>query len=434
MIPAIAIGIWWTSNTIAHIAIHAPPFVSPVLNRSFSLFLTALLGIPQTLWRERHLAHHAGREWRLSLTPRLGAELVLVGVVWAILASARPDFFLAVYVPGYLAGLGLCAVQGHYEHARGTTSHYGRIYNLLCFNDGYHAEHHARPGLHWSRLADRIDRGARTSRWPPLLRWLDGLIPEATRVEQEIRRSHFSGSDLLGSCSVSGSCSGFRFPFRSRTLKRARYESSDLRVERRLQPPREQRTPNPEPHTRTAKLNTNRAPRREKGERQISCSIQVTPRVGLEMLERLVLCSPRLQRFVLESHRRALARLVSRLPRIDRVAIVGGGLFPRTALILRDLLPGARLVVIDADEDNLETARSLIGGAAEFVHRRYRAPEEAPGFDLVVIPLSLDEGRGAIYAHPPAKAVLVHDWLWRARGESAIVSPLLLKRLNLVRT
>jgi hypothetical protein len=344
MIPVIAIGIWWTSNTIAHIAIHAPLFVSPVLNRSLSLFLTALLGIPQTLWRQRHLAHHAGvdgRHVRLPWAPtrearrrqpdlpQLGVEFALVGLVWAILAYARPDFFLAVYVPGYLAGLGLCAVQGHYEHARGTTSYYGRIYNLLCFNDGYHAEHHARPGLHWTRLADRIDPGARTSRWPPVLRWLDGL--------------------------------------------------------------------------------------------------------GLEMLERLVLRSPRLQRFVLETHRRALVTLVSRLPRIDRVAIVGGGLFPRTALILRDLLPGARLVVIDADENNLETARSLIGDAAEFVHRRYRAPEEASGFDLVVIPLSLDEGRDVVYAHPPAKAVLVHDWLWRARGESAIVSGVLLKRLNLIR-
>jgi len=27
----------------------------------------------------------------------------------------------------------------------------------------------------------------------------------------------------------------------------------------------------------------------------------------------------------------------------------------------------------------------------------------------------------------------VHDWLWRPRGRSAVVSPLLLKRLNLVR-
>jgi hypothetical protein len=328
-IPLVAIGIWWSSNTIAHIAIHAPLFASPVLNRSFSLFLTLLLGIPQTLWRERHLAHHAGRDWRFLLTTPVGVEMALVGVLWAILAAAHPRFFLSVYVPGYLAGLGLCALQGHYEHARGTTSYYGRIYNTLCFNDGYHVEHHARPGLHWTRLPDRVDPEARTSRWPPLLRWLDGL--------------------------------------------------------------------------------------------------------GLEMLERLVLRSPRLQRFVLACHRRALAKLVARLPRVERVAIVGGGLFPRTALILRDLLPGSRLVIIDADADNLETARSMIGGAVEFVHRRYRASGEAEDFDLVVIPLSFDDERGAMYAQPPAKAVLIHDWLWRARGESAVVSPVLLKRLNLVR-
>jgi hypothetical protein len=38
---------------------------------------------------------------------------------------------------------------------------------------------------------------------------------------------------------------GLRFTFRSRTLKRALYESWDLRAERRLQPPRELRTRTP---------------------------------------------------------------------------------------------------------------------------------------------------------------------------------------------
>lgn len=53
------------------------------------------------------------------------------------MAVRAPAFFVWTYVPGYLAGLLLCAVHGHYEHAAGTTSHYGRLYNLLCFNDGY---------------------------------------------------------------------------------------------------------------------------------------------------------------------------------------------------------------------------------------------------------------------------------------------------------
>ena len=41
--------------------------------------------------------------------------------------------------------------------------------------------------------------------------------------------------------------------------------------------------------------------------------------------------------------------------------------------------------------------------------------------------------RRAIYARPPAPIVLVHDWIWRRRGESRIVSLALLKRINLVR-
>ena len=33
---------------------------------------------------------------------------------------------------------------------------------------------------------------------------------------------------------------------------------------------------------------------------------------------------------------------------------------------------------------------------------------------------------------PSGRVALVHDWLWRRRGASAIVSIFLLKRLNLV--
>jgi hypothetical protein len=49
-----------------------------------------------------------------------------------------------------------------------------------------------------------------------------------------------------------------------------------------------------------------------------------------------------------------------------------------------------------------------------------------------VIPLSFDGDRAAVYARPPARAVLVHDWIWRPTRQSAIVSWWLLKRINLV--
>src|SRR5437588_11307746 len=83
--PVIALGLWWSSNTIAHYLIHRPFFRARALNVAFSLFLSVLLGVPQTLWRERHLAHHAGRVWRIRLTMRLSAEVLLILGLWSLL-------------------------------------------------------------------------------------------------------------------------------------------------------------------------------------------------------------------------------------------------------------------------------------------------------------------------------------------------------------
>ncbi|HWB82883.1 MAG TPA: fatty acid desaturase [Bryobacteraceae bacterium] len=327
--PLIAAGVWWNSNTIAHNFIHRPFFRSRATNTIFACFLSVLLGIPQALWRDRHLAHHAGVEWRLHLSRRLIVEGALVFSFWAVLVSVQPRFFLTVYIPGYLAGLGLCAIQGHWEHAGGRPiSHYGHTYNLLCFNDGYHAEHHAAPATHWTILPYLKETGAAHSHFPPIIRWLD-----------------------------------------------------------------------------------------------------VRP---LLALERLVLRSPRLQRFVLRVHRQAVEALVAHLPTIRSVTIVGGGLYPRTALILRELLPAAHLTIVESDPINLETARSLLGGDIEYRNERFVAGESC-NCDLTVIPLCFDGLRAAIYRCPPSPSVLVHDWIWRRRGTGAVVSAAMLKRLNLVR-
>src|SRR3984893_5801488 len=85
--PLIAVGVWWNSNTIAHNFVHRPFFRSTGMNRLFSAALSVLLGIPQTLWRDRHLAHHAGIEWRLRVSRRLVAETTLVVCLCAALAS-----------------------------------------------------------------------------------------------------------------------------------------------------------------------------------------------------------------------------------------------------------------------------------------------------------------------------------------------------------
>jgi hypothetical protein len=353
--PLIAAGIWWNSNTVAHNFIHRPFFRARSHNLIFSACQSVLMGIPQALWRERHLAHHAGVEWRLRWSPQLAAETGLVCTLWIVLVVASPWFFIAIYLPGYAAGLALCAMQGHYEHAGATISHYGRLYNLLCFNDGYHVEHHAYPGVHWRALPHRRVSGAHASRWPALLRWME------TRSR---------GSRTKFPHAVPSRCSTRFFPELSRAL---------------------------------------------------------------DALERLVLRWHWLQRFVIHVHRDAFRRLLQDFPPLRRVAIVGGGLFPRTAIVLRELLPGAELVVIEASRRHVDTARRLIGADVTFEHARFEPGEPAHGFDLIVIPLAFQGDRCAIYRRPPAPAVVVHDWFWRRRGRGCIVSLALLKRLNLIR-
>jgi hypothetical protein len=184
--------------------------------------------------------------------------------------------------------------------------------------------------------------------------------------------------------------------------------------------------------------------------------------VNLCALERAVLRCRALQRFVLNRHERAIRKLLVELPPVRRVAIVGGGLFPRTALVFRRVLPESQLVLIDQSEENLTIARRFLSETSsdrtcerthpaclssdvdnaanraeclrpqEFVNARFE-PEMRCDSDLVVIPLAFEGNRHALYERPCASAVLVHDWIWRRHGSSAIVSWLLLKRLNLVK-
>ena len=328
--PALVVGLgmWWCANTVSHNFIHLPFFRSRPANDCFSVHLSLLLGVPQTLWRQRHMAHHADAVWRFRPTRLLLAEAGAIAAWWCGLALFRPEFFLFQYLPGLALGLFLCHLQGHFEHARGTTSHYGWLYNFAFFNDGYHVEHHARPSRHWRELP-QAGRGRKASRWPAVLRWLE--------------------------------------------------------------------------------------------------------RVNLETLERCVLRSRRLQRMVVRLHRPAFQRLLGQFPRPRKVAVVGGALFPRTALLLKEIEPAARLVIVDSSEKHIEVAHTFLNGSVDYEHRTFESTAPAGEYDLVVIPLSYVGDRERLYSQPTAPAVLVQDWIWRRRGNhSTVISWLLLKRLNLV--
>ncbi len=157
--------------------------------------------------------------------------------------------------------------------------------------------------------------------------------------------------------------------------------------------------------------------------------------LSLDGLEELVCRSGWLQRFVLRTHERALARALAKMPPPGKVVIVGGGLFPRTALALRRLLPGVKLTVADMREDRIEKAKRWLDEGVEFVRGYCTAANLstlAGDADLVVVPLALRGCKAEFYRTPPAPHVLIHDWLWQRRSQSVIVSWLLLKRLNLV--
>lgn len=329
--PLVAVGVWWNSNTISHSFVHLPFFRASWCNRLYSFYLTLVLGFPQSLWRDRHLAHHAGVAYRLRITTPILLEALLVGALWATLLSLAPAFFLTVYLPGYAVGMALCYLHGYFEHADGTVSHYGLLYNLSFFNDGYHVEHHLRPSTHWTQLPDHPSPNAKTSRWPAVLRWID-----------------------------------------------------------------------------------------------------VIPVHGIEWLEGLALRSRFLQRMLLRTHGRALRALLPEMSNALTVKIVGGGMFPRTAILLRELLPEAEITIVDASLKNIDTSRAFLDEGVQVTHELFTGmPDDDT--DLVVIPLAYVGDRHALYQTPPAPIVLVHDWIWSKRGDSVVVSPFLLKRLNLVR-
>jgi hypothetical protein len=329
----VAILLWWNANTIAHNFIHRPFFRSRPVGRAYEVFLSVLLGVPLSLWRARHLAHHAviggpsGAARSVRPTGAMWTEGALILATWALAFQLMPARVVTVYLPGYLAGLVLCWLQGHFEHLGGTTSHYGEWYNVLFFNDGYHVEHHARPHLPWTALPQHVQPDTRVSRWPPVLRWLDAR--------------------------------------------------------------------------------------------------------PLDLLEHLVVRSTVLQRCVLGRHEAAFRALLPAFPAGARVTIVGGGLYPRTAIVLRRLLPAAALTVVDMRQSHLDAPRPFLDPSVRLECRRYD-PARAEAADLVIVPLALSGDRSIIYRRPNAPVVLIHDWIWARHQPTARISWLLLKRLNVV--
>jgi fatty acid desaturase len=225
---------WYNAVVVTHNFIHTPWFTSAVANRMYAGLNSINLGVPLTLCRYHHLNHHrygndrrgadgrprdhsstyrfgkdgapegalsyglrglfrsgTAEAWREAFAAgrggRLLGELAVCGLGVAGYAALSWGFVVCFFVPVFYAGSFLGILNNYYQHAgakpgtrtANSVSYYGRLYNLLCFNEGYHQEHHVQPGRHWTRrpaLRDTLAGSVRViSSVPPPLGFLSAM-------------------------------------------------------------------------------------------------------------------------------------------------------------------------------------------------------------------------------------------------------------------
>lgn len=104
-------------------------------------------------------------KFNLTHTDKLRTEQIAI-LCFMIIISVVNFWYFVYYV--LVITLSLIANNAnsygeHYEavdHANfrcDSVGSYGKWYNLLCFNSGYHQEHHVKPGLHWTKLPEITD-------------------------------------------------------------------------------------------------------------------------------------------------------------------------------------------------------------------------------------------------------------------------------------
>jgi len=203
-----SVSISWNINGISHNFLHNPYFKSPALNRCFSILESVTVGFSQVFYEQVHKDHHKGNadlpdahgntRDQLSIykhgrdgqpenpwtyvfcgyfrddakaihrsiarksrsLARWGVSEIVLFLSLYVAAGIANWRFICFFLPFYYFGHCLSYLNGYYLHFGGRpdvplawgVSSYERIYNRLWFNNGYHAEHHYRPRVHWTEM------------------------------------------------------------------------------------------------------------------------------------------------------------------------------------------------------------------------------------------------------------------------------------------
>jgi fatty acid desaturase len=120
------------------------------------------------------LATSADRRKSELLQIQLDRIALFFGLV--LFLSISWQWTLFCLIPAFYLALALVNIQNYYEHyganpndlLANSVSYYGRLYNWLSFNDGYHQEHHLSFGAHWQQMptvkATKLDNAENVER------------------------------------------------------------------------------------------------------------------------------------------------------------------------------------------------------------------------------------------------------------------------------
>jgi len=203
-----AVSISWNINGISHNFIHNAYFKSELLNRLFSLMESVTMVFSQTFYDTVHRRHHMGNsdrqdekgntiDWlsiyrygtqgqaenvwaytfksyfrddpglifkeikrRSPFLAWFGVFEIVFSIALVLVGFVLNWKFMLFMLPFYYLGHCLSSLNGFYEHWNGNpdepiawgVSSYSKLYNLIWFNNGYHAEHHYRPKQHWTKM------------------------------------------------------------------------------------------------------------------------------------------------------------------------------------------------------------------------------------------------------------------------------------------
>jgi fatty acid desaturase len=148
-------------------------------------FLSFFREDPKTVYRE--LKRKSAREafWGVTELTLFVGNFVLLGFLnWQ---------YICFLLPFWYFGHCLSYLNGYYRHYGGNpdepmawgVSSYDNLYNWIWFFNGYHAEHHFRPKVHWTRMTALREQireqqrvaGVRVIKPPHALGFLDPDLP-----------------------------------------------------------------------------------------------------------------------------------------------------------------------------------------------------------------------------------------------------------------